>query len=392
MKAAVSSVLIILLGITKVYAATTYFVSPVGSNNNNGTSAPFLTLQKCLDTVRAGDTCVLENGEYAGHNNTKINGPVTIKSRNRYGAKIMTSTLFDAVNYGLYIYHDNYLIDGLDFTGAGGSGNTNLSNTGIGIGGGTGTIIRNNKIHGMSRTICTSSEDGSQGIYVEGPSNVTIENNIIYNIGRLLQREGCNVDSHNHDHGIYIKTVAGITVQGNVIYDSYRGWPIHVFGGIVSNLKIYNNTLADRDTEFNAGQILLSYTINSGSVKNNICYNPIAWCVSYSSSPLFSNVVVENNLSTGDIDGGGRPPGISFNNNLINQSGSAFFSSPSTRDYTLKVGSPAIDRGVNISEIFVDINGVSRPQNTIIDIGAYEYLSGSSAPAIPSPPQNLRAQ
>jgi hypothetical protein len=72
------------------------------------------------------------------------------------------------------------------------------------------------------------------------------------------------------------------------------------------------------------------------------------------------------------------------------------FSNLSARNYTLRVGSPAIDKGFDDSvysifqntygiDIRKDIVGTNRPYNSVWDIGAYE----STGIKIPKPPTNL---
>jgi len=58
------------------------------------------------------------------------------------------------------------------------------------------------------------------------------------------------------------------------------------------------------------------------------------------------------------------------------------------KDFRLRKESPAIDHGTDLSTYFNDdITGERRPVGHGWDIGAYEYVGGSSAP---SPPRNLR--
>ena len=72
-----------------------------------------------------------------------------------------------------------------------------------------------------------------------------------------------------------------------------------------------------------------------------------------------------------------------FFNNLMNKSGSISggtndvsgnpdFADPARDDFHLRVGSLAIDVGVDASIAF-DLDGNSRPVNLDFDIGAYEY-------------------
>ena len=59
-------------------------------------------------------------------------------------------------------------------------------------------------------------------------------------------------------------------------------------------------------------------------------------------------------------------------------SGAAFVD-PANHDYRLTLGSPAIDRGMTLSEVTVDRQGTKRPQGAAYDIGAFER--GARLPA-----------
>lgn len=58
--------LIILFGFPGLGQATTYYVSPNGSDNNNGTilSTPFNTIQKAAGVVNPGDKVYIRDGVY----------------------------------------------------------------------------------------------------------------------------------------------------------------------------------------------------------------------------------------------------------------------------------------------------------------------------------------
>jgi hypothetical protein len=51
------------------------------------------------------------------------------------------------------------------------------------------------------------------------------------------------------------------------------------------------------------------------------------------------------------------------------------FVNPSSDNYQLTVGSPAIDAGTT-NAYTTDILGVTRPQGSAFDIGAYEFVVG----------------
>ena len=66
------------------------------------------------------------------------------------------------------------------------------------------------------------------------------------------------------------------------------------------------------------------------------------------------------------------------------------FTNLSSFDFHLQSGSPAINQGVNTG-IPADFDGISRPQGTAYDIGAFEFGSGTgTTPSKPAPPPNIR--
>jgi hypothetical protein len=63
-------------------SAATYYVSPLGSDRNPGTSEeqPFLMAQRAVDQMKAGDTLVVLDGVYTG--TLKLKSDITIKGKN----------------------------------------------------------------------------------------------------------------------------------------------------------------------------------------------------------------------------------------------------------------------------------------------------------------------
>jgi len=377
--------LVFVIGTTTVYA-TTYFVATSGNDSNPGTSgAPFLTIQKCVDTVVAGDTCTVANGTYRDTDGNGIvvyarsssgtaSAPITIKSTNPWGAVIVLPGI-DSINAGFYIGQSYYIIEGFDITGGTGTG-LNASNTAI-VFGGTGNIARKNKIHHIGRSVCSNSAFSASGIFLTGANSVTIDQNQIYSVGRLKNGEnGCSTTIYHHDHGIYIKGGSNVVISRNVLYDDNRGWPIHVFGSTVNQLFIFNNTLSDNNsTTLISGQILLCSTITNAIIRNNISYKATTGMINYYSLTA-TNVVVDHNLSDTAVATGSYS-GVSIGSNLTGISPG--FMDTATRNYQLTVGSAAVDAGMNVGLWFTG----SAP-----DIGALELGEGTTSPA-PSPPRNL---
>jgi uncharacterized protein (TIGR02217 family) len=73
---------------------STYYVATTGNDNAAGTiGAPFLTIQKALNTVAAGDTVYIRGGTYSEHLIIKTTGsqlsPITVQA---YGTEVVTVT------------------------------------------------------------------------------------------------------------------------------------------------------------------------------------------------------------------------------------------------------------------------------------------------------------
>ncbi len=109
-------------------------------------------------------------------------------------------------------------------------------------------------------------------------------------------------------------------------------------------------------------------------------------------SSVFTNCIVSNNIC---LNGGGFgiEAGITNSNNVQSSSGTHFVSysplSSSNNFHLLSTDTLFKDHGTSLSSYFTtDKDGVSRPQGSAWDIGAYEYNSGGTA-AKPMPPTSL---
>lgn len=76
----ITSIILLLLSIT--VSAEEYYVSPLGDDNNNGTSEalPFQTVQYAVDQMIAGDELILLDGIYTG--TLKLKSGITLKAKN----------------------------------------------------------------------------------------------------------------------------------------------------------------------------------------------------------------------------------------------------------------------------------------------------------------------
>jgi hypothetical protein len=139
-------------------------------------------------------------------------------------------------------------------------------------------------------------------------------------------------------------------VENNVvIVDHYHG--ITLSGAV--NCRIINNTVADRDTtgsDISPWIRIGNHKDGSASVgcivRNNIYYRTLS---------VDATQTLDYNLRVRNYD-----------SNFVNFS---------QFDLRLKEGSPAIDAGTSELAPAIDIRGISRPQGSLYDIGAYEYIT-----------------
>jgi len=162
--------------------------------------------------------------------------------------------------------------------------------------------------------------------------------------------------------------------------------------------EIYNNTLYG-----NGNQVAFGYpggafendgpTNMTMNLRNNVVVSSLA-ATSYISHFSTGPITGSNNLWFG---AGSGPSQTSANINADPR-----FVSISGLDLHVQIGSPTSDAGTTISTgnsykgfpvwngAAFDRDGVSRPQGSAFDVGAYEYFSGGSTVQKPAPPTNLK--
>jgi hypothetical protein len=390
-------------------AGETYYVSPAGSDGNSGSqNSPWGTVEYAARKARAGDTIFVRGGTYQ-------EGEIWLRAEYGHGGapgKFLTIKAYPGeipvfVNKRRpFIIDCDYIrIEGLHFKngksiGAGGPRRTaiqlvNNSFTGSGYGwaaidaGGTNILLEGNRCDIEGNTV------GTQGhcYYISHGSDITIRNNVAkgmtgYGIHVFDQRrsgdppdferlikhviiEG-NVTSHSQKRsGIILAAydharIEDVIVRNNVSFNNPDSG-IYI-PGIVSNAKIYNNTLSG-----NGETALLIYgktrEITNVEIKNNI------FDLTDSPSRAFHvfnkeenpSLVLQNNLYW---------PKPARLNKLSDPSpvvGDPRFVKLGERDFHLLQGSAAIDKGIPVSEVPVDKDGVKRPQGAAWDLGAFEF-------------------
>lgn len=230
--------------------------------------------------------------------------------------------------YGLYCSNGNtnLIMEGCDLYRCPGGGSQIYANPAV-SGMINGVIYRNNRFHHNNPegflTVAIGGLVISEGSGAQ-IQNVQFYNNLVYNNGVI---GGGQAD--------------GIRVGGGTSANS------------PTNTQIYNNVFY--------GNAHRGIAIDSGSVgtiiRNNISFGNNQTAIANFSS----TTTLSHNLTTNPL-----------------------FVNPSTFDFHLQSGSPAINAGTTIATFNTDFDGVLRPQGSAWDIGAYEF-TGSNPPPPPPP-------
>lgn len=410
---------ILLLGITiSVHSQSTYYVSNSGSNSNNGLSinSAFETLQHAADIVSAGDSVLVVSGNYSGFDiRTGGNSaqPIVFKA-------LSNDVIIDTRNP---VTTDGINIENADYVEVHGFNVINQPRAGIRIVVSDFIKIKHNTCSNNYRwgiftgftddiliegNSCSYSED-EHGIYVSNSSDrPTIINNHSFN------NNGCGIhmngDLSMGDDGIINNAI----VAGNIIHDNGVGGGSAINMDCVQDSKIYNNLLYN-----NHATGIAMYQIDGaeGSKNNKIFNNTIIhpsngrWAIlvvnASTGNTIYNNILINKHSFRGSIclDEESKPGFISDYNLVVNrlsdddgnsnmsltswqamgydthsqivQDENIIFVNPLNSDYHLLQTSQPTNIGTSMvsSVVNVDLEGVTRPQGSGYDIGAYEFTS-----------------
>jgi hypothetical protein len=370
-------------------------VSPSGNDSNAGTeAAPFLTIQKAADVVNPGDTVMVEDGVYSGAGTSCGSGVLPVVCLKRGGTASAWVT-FQARHAGRAKIdgRSNTSTHGFLFKGASyvtlsgfeivSMGNPSGAAHGVMIDLGHDIVLSQLHIHDIGR-VCTSTSQGLTGVFVRVP-HVTITRSVFHDIGRFLPGEnGCTANTTAHfDHAIYVSgeyyssTTPGASdtlITNNLFYRIQRGWSVHLYPGTLQRMSILNNTFAFANTPAEEGQIIIAASTSDSRIMNNVFYSPRNAAVYYydgtqTNLQIRNNIVYGTTKMLGAVPSGTTVSGITFTDprfvNVVTE----------PYDFHLLTVSPAINTGVNVSEVVDDFYGVARNDGRT-DISAVEYAGG----------------
>src|SRR5262245_9242027 len=156
-------------------------------------------------------------------------------------------------------------------------------------------------------------------------------------------------------------------VEGIIVYrGSINGVTQTVNGVAIYNNIVYKNSISGGTS----GGIRVSNGAAGTKVWNNTVYGNKGWGINVQTTATV-DTVVQNNIvfanTSGQIANGGTR--TILNTNLTSD---PLFVNATAGDFNLQLSSPAIDKGVILSLVNVDIRNYARPKGLGQDIGAYE--------------------
>ncbi len=267
------------------------------------------------------------------------------------GLEFVNNIVHDGPNNGMFNSSttSSWLIEGNEFYDNGRAGSQFSNNMYLK---GDNHVIRGNRVY----TTLGAVGQSASGIRIahnqnedDGSNNNLVEKNFIsVGGGGIAFGTGTNNIVRNN-----IVTSSSSQPPGNV------GILLWAQGGIGlnDNNKIYNNTvykmrncIGTLNTEY--------FSITNSEANNNILYN----CTSNTIQDPDGVIATANNLTTDPL-----------------------FVDLTNDDYHVQTGSPAIDTGIILADVFEDYEGVPRPQGIASDIGAFESQNvGDPPPAVPT--------
>jgi hypothetical protein len=382
--------------------AETYYVATTGSNSNPGTSSqPWQTVAYAVSKMVAGDTTYVRGGVYKerlirfGRSGTS-SAPIRLLNAPGQSPAIQCEDGGPIISTGSYPRPTNaYMIllqsqsginkpigwitiegfeirncyNGIKFYNA---HDLTIRHNWIHHGfpasailgaGGTRVLIEGNTIN---HNAYVEGTKGGYGLYANG-SKYTIVNNVFYdNSGFHIQHNGSG--SAMYDPAKYVGPEFAESVDwlvaNNVFAYSHNKPAYVVWGALTSRLRIENNIFYENcvtcsTSDANAIAFLGPGSASGMQFRNNLAYASEAGGLKWI------------------IGDGVEGTHYTLSGNIVNSDDPRFVNAPAklpaSPNFALTEKSPAIDKGVPLTETKIAFDGTPRPQGRAYDIGAYEY-------------------
>jgi hypothetical protein len=246
-------------------------------------------------------------------------------------------------------------------------------------------VVRGNIVYNID-TLTNPAYGGEQsaaGIYVDGGTRITIEQNRVY-------QSNFGIEIASEQSG---KATSEIIVRNNLLYRNHNAGL--AMGGYDTNrgstedCVIVNNTFFENDSnQGGSGELYVQFDTKNNVIKNNIFYANAQNLFMTNAYSQNSGNLLDNNLfftAAGAAAGEWEWKTVSYQGFAAYQAGTgndanSIFADPqfangATFDFRPQAGSPAIDAGEDFAEAgSVDFAGNGRVSNGRIDIGAYEFV------------------
>jgi hypothetical protein len=226
-------------------------------------------------------------------------------------------------------------------------------------------IVKNNTVRDYAGP---ASLDAAGGIYIDGGSDITVENNKVYNY-KVGFSVGCETPN---------KSNTGNIIRNNVVYNCNLSG---IFVGsnqstsVVNNTKVTNNTFYKNGFgTFDNGQI--AFQNNAGTiVKNNILYPTNGRFAlvqmggtTTSGATISYNLYYRDNADVSNLY-------LNINGDLNAVKANPLFVNAGASDFHIQTTSPGIntgDPGFTTGTGETDMDGQARIQNSRVEIGSDE--------------------
>lgn len=351
--------------------AATYYVTASGSGSSCTQGSPCRQIYTAvaLDLV-PGDIIEVDDGTYEGGwqwPNTK-NGtfaqPITIRSKNRYGAIISDLKSGGSTTYAVDVRADYAIIEGLKVDGT-----SQAWRIGIYLAS-TGGIAVNNWVTDIGYATACPGSAGGAGIILEGFYGDTDE----LALNNLIVRTGPSAQTCHTVHSIYVECVRCAAI-GNAM-NFATGWCIEGYHVVSDDLYANNTCYNTRYGGYDVGTVA-GNTNDRSTMINNIVVGAGACSYGfnrYSSEGTVSNLAVINNTAYNCTTAFGNITGavgsLTTDPLLVDPTGGDF------RLQRTPSVSPAIDAGAPVKgQWFIDNDGFDRRYGVGPDRGAFENRS-----------------